>query len=184
MAQFWNWENEMVCGMKLSLMSVTHPQLTRQAPEMEWKPSSSLCTMLRVGSNTKIWIAFQMYKCRLQCIPKLVCIYKWRLLFGAKITIFIGADSEHTCLLIVGGDKLAVFRPGMHSLNLKDIETSLAISLSRNLVSHLETGGQPNNLWARLQNWNGHPSSFEITRFWKWVDLADAGFETGVTKCP
>ena len=53
------------------------------------------------------------------CIQKFVTIYKWRLLFGIKITIFIGADTEHTCLLIVGGDELAVFGPGPN-LKLKD----------------------------------------------------------------
>jgi hypothetical protein len=115
-AQFWNRENETVCGVKLSpsVTSVTRPRLTQQAPEMEWKLSSSLCTVLRAGSNPKIWLACQGYHCSLLCIPKLVYIYKWRLLFGIKITIFIGADSEHTYLLIVGGDELAMFGPGIH----------------------------------------------------------------------
>jgi hypothetical protein len=27
-----------------------------------------------------------------------------------------------------------------------------------------------------------NPSSFEIAGFWKWVDLAGAGFETGATE--
>jgi hypothetical protein len=89
----WNWAHQ------------SHPRLSRQAPETEWKPLSSLCTTLRAASNP---IASQGYQYSLMCIQKFVTIYKWRLLFGIKITIFIGADIEHTCLLIVGGDELAV----------------------------------------------------------------------------
>jgi len=57
-----------------------------------------------------------------------------KIIIWHKITIFIGADSEHTYLLIVGGDELAVFGPAIHG---EDIETPLAISPSQNLVSHL-----------------------------------------------
>ena len=158
-ARFWNWENETVCGVKLSpsVTSVTHPRPTRQAPEMVWKLSSSLCTTLRAGSNPRIWLAYQGYKCSSLCIQRLVYIYKWRLLFGTKITIFIGVDSEHTYLLIVGGDELAVFGPGIHS---EDIETPLAISASRNLVSHLFWNRRAAEQPPRFRNRNGQSFQF------------------------
>jgi hypothetical protein len=60
-----------------------------------------------------------------------VCNYlQMKIIIWHKNHHFIGADIEHTCLLIVGGDELAVFGPGIHSPNLKDIETPLAKSPS------------------------------------------------------
>jgi hypothetical protein len=52
------------------------------------------------------------------CVYEGLYIYKWRLLFATKITIFVGEDSEHTYLLIVGGDELAVFGLGVRNIGL------------------------------------------------------------------
>jgi len=79
-----------------------------------------------------------------------------KIIIWHKITIFIGADSEHTYLLIVGGDELAVFGPAIHG---EDIETPLAISPRQN-------GYIPVHTKNETKSWDGKrlARSMQITK--------------------
>jgi len=139
--------------MKLSpwVTWATHPQLTWQALEMEWKLLSSLHS---VESGVEP-----------QDINVVHCVY-W------SLCIFINKDyylhenhhfhwgSERTCLLIVGGDELAVFGPGIHSPNLRRYWNSASYITEPKLgvIPVLKPGAvkQPPQFW----NWNGQSFQF------------------------